>query len=83
MKELAKRAHHLATSKTVATKNLTIFKLDPTPSNNMLVHVAKEWPNACNAFRATMFQHVSLKCCVRLPGPKSFLNSERVRALEP
>ena len=32
MKELAKRARHLATSKSVAIKILTIFKLDPTPS---------------------------------------------------
>ena len=56
MKELAKRAQHLATSKNVAK----ILKLD---------HLATGWPNACNTLRATMLQDVALKCCVRLVGP--------------
>ena len=41
-------------------KNLTIFKLDPTPSN-ILQHVATGWLTACNTFRATVLQDVALK----------------------
>ena len=68
VKELAKRAQHLATSKYSSNKNLTIFKLDPR-SCNILQHVDTGRPNACNTFRATMLQDVRLKCCVRLAGP--------------
>ena len=43
-------------------KNVTIFKLDPTPSN--ITHVATRWPNVCNTLRAKILQDVSLNCCV-------------------
>ena len=48
-------------------KNLTIFKLDPIPSN-LLQHVVTGRPRVCRTLRATMLQNVVLKCCVRLLG---------------
>ena len=44
------------------TKNLTVFKFDPT-SSNMLQHIATGWPNVCNMLCPTMLQDVALKCC--------------------
>ena len=49
------------------TKNLSIFKFDPT-SSNMLQHIATGWPNACNILCSTMLQNVSLKCWSVWPG---------------
>ena len=53
-----------------STKNLTVFKFDPT-SSNMLQHIATGWPNVCNMLCPTMLQDVELKCCKRLARPLS------------
>ena len=53
-------------------KYLTIFKLDPTPSN-IFQHDATGWPNMCNMLCATMLQNVALKCCMRLAGPLNYI----------
>ena len=50
------------------TKNLTVFKFDPT-SSNMLQHIVTGWPNVCNMLCPTMLQDVALKCCERLVRP--------------
>ena len=50
------------------TKNLTVFKFDPT-SSNMLQHMATGWPNVYNMLCPTMLQDVALKCCERLVRP--------------
>ena len=50
------------------TKDLTVFKFDPT-SSNMLQHIATGWPNVCNMLCPTMLQDVALKCCERLTRP--------------
>ena len=50
------------------TKNLTVFKIDPT-SSNMLQHIATGWPNVRNMLCPTRLQDVALKCCERLARP--------------
>ena len=50
------------------SKNLTVFKLDPT-SSNISQHIATGWPNVCNMLCPTMLQDVALKCCERLARP--------------
>ena len=54
------------------TKDLTVFKFDPT-SSNMLQHIAIGWPNVCNMLCPTMLQDVALKCCERLARPLRFV----------
>ena len=44
------------------TKNLTVFKFDPT-SSNMLHHIATRWANVCYMLCPTMLQDSALKCC--------------------
>ena len=71
-RELAKRAQHRCEIQKRCGKNLTIFKLDPTPSN-ILQHVATGCrPNACNTLRTTMLQDFA---CVWPGLYKTFIKS--------
>ena len=49
-------------------KSLTIFKLDPTPSN-IFRYVATGWSNVCNTLLVTMSQDVVLTYCLCFVGP--------------
>ena len=62
------------------TKNLTVFKFDPT-SSNMLQHIATGWPNVCNMLCPTMLQDVALKCCERLARPLRRTFAENVKEM--
>ena len=50
------------------TKNLTLFKFDPTCCN-ISQHIATWWPNVCNMLCPTMLEDVALKCCEHLARP--------------
>ena len=58
VKELAKRAQHLATSKNVATKLWPFLNLIQYHPRCMLQHFATGWPNAWNASCAIMLQNI-------------------------
>ena len=58
VKELAKRAQHLATSKNVATKLWPFLNLIQYHPRCMLQHFATGWPNAWNTSCAIMLQDV-------------------------